>query len=278
MDARTLRLGELRSAMLRFVEQWTIAAGETPPNREALDSIPQRLAQATEQLAKGAVELRAATENIAKAEEAAEHELQLVANRSKLDVLREAEQRLMRIKRRRDDLDRAVFLMREAKEAFINQQIQPLCNVITALYLRAQSNAFITAIGTENKSGAHSWIASIEDTRLEAIAQLSQGQRQDFALAVFLARAREIRGTFFLDEPLLHLDDLNRVALLDVLRVLVSEQAAMPIRLVITTASNALVRHFREKFSLLRSSDHGPALRVYRLSGNPRDGVTATEE
>lgn len=278
MDARTRRLGELRSAMLRFNEQWTVAAGETLPSRGALDALPQRLAQAAEQLAKGAVELRSATENIANAEEASARERAVVANRSKLAELRAAAQRLTRIERRRSELDRAVSLLREAKEAFINQQIQPLCNVITALYRRAQSNAFITAIGTDSQSGAHRWTASADECRLEAIAQLSQGQRQDFALAVFLARARDIRGTFFLDEPLLHLDDLNRVALLDVLRVLVSEQAAQPLRLVITTASNALVRHFREKFSLLRSNDHGPALRIYRLSGNPRDGVSATEE
>jgi hypothetical protein len=278
MDARTRRLGELRAPMLRFTEQWTVAAGETPPSREALDALPQRLAQATEQLAKGAVELRSATENITKAEEASERERQLVANRGKLTELRAAVQRLARIEKRRGELDRAVSLLREAKESFINQQIRPLCHVITALYLRAQSNSFITAIGTDNQSGAHRWTATAGDCRLEAIAQLSQGQRQDFALAVFLARARDIRGTFFLDEPLLHLDDLNRVALLDVLRVLVTEQAAQPLRLVITTASNALVRHFREKFSLLRSNDHGPALRIYRLSGNPRDGVSATEE
>jgi len=278
MDARTRRLGELRAPMLRFTEQWTVAAGETPPSREALDALPHRLAQATEQLAKGAVELRSATENIAKAEEVSERERQLVENRGKLTELRAAAQRLTRIERRRGELDRAVSLLREAKETFINQQIRPLCNVITALYLRAQSNAFITAIGTDNQSGSHRWTAFADDRRLEAIAQLSQGQRQDFALAVFLARARDIRGTFFLDEPLLHLDDLNRVALLDVLRVIVMEQAAQPLRLVITTASNALVRHFREKFSLLRPNDHGPALRIYRLSGNPRDGVSATEE
>lgn len=278
MNARALRLGELRSAALRFTEQWTIAAGETPPSREVLDALPQRSAQATEQLAKSAVELRSATENIAKAEEASERERQVVAGRSKLTELRAAAQRLTRIDKRRAEIDRAVSLLREAKETFINQQIRPLCNVITALYLRAQSNAFITAIGTDNQSAAHRWTATADDCRLEAIAQLSQGQRQDFALAVFLARARDIRGTFFLDEPLLHLDDLNRVALLDVLRVLVTEHAAQPLRLVITTASNALVRHFREKFSLLRANDHGSALRIYRLSGNPRDGVSATEE
>jgi exonuclease SbcC len=278
MNARTRRLGELRSAVVRFTEQWTIAAGETPPSREALDALPQRSAQATEQLAKTAVELRSATENIAKAEEASERERQVITNRSKLTELRAAAQRLTRIENRRGELDRAVSLLREAKEAFINQQIRPLCNVITALYLRAQSNAFITAIGTDDQSGAHRWTATADDCRLEAIAQLSQGQRQDFALAVFLARARDIRGTFFLDEPLLHLDDLNRVALLDVLRVLVTERADQPLRFVITTSSNALVRHFREKFSLLRPNDHGSALRIYRLSGNPRDGVSATEE
>jgi DNA repair protein SbcC/Rad50 len=103
---------------------------------------------------------------------------------------------------------------------------------------------------------------------------LSQGQRQDLALAIFLARARSLGGTFFLDEPLAHLDDLNRIALLDTLRIIVSEKRhPVPLRLVLTTANNNLLRHLREKFSLVESSEGNPALRIYKMSGNPKIGL-----
>ena len=278
IDARKRGLGEQRSFLLRLQEVWTTAAGDASPSKQALGALPQRLAHEAEHLGRAAVELGSAAETIAKAQAATAGERQAVASRGKLGQLRDNFERLIRIQKRRSELDNAVSLLRGAKENFINQQIQPLCNVISALYLRAQSNSFVTAIGTDDQSSAHRWTATVGDQRLEAIAQFSQGQRQDLALAIFLARARDLRGTFILDEPLVHLDDLNRVALLDVFRVLLTERAEQPLRLVITTASNALVRHFREKFSLLRANDHGPALRIYKLSGNPRDGVAAIEE
>jgi DNA repair protein SbcC/Rad50 len=276
--SRAIRLSELRSETLPFANEWSIAAGSKPITKEILETIPQTMSNLADQLAKGAVELRAAVDNLKKADEAREKEREAIAQASKLNELRAALERLSRIRTRRAQLDQAVTLLRQAREEFINRQIQPLCDVITALYLRAQSNSFITEIGTDESSGVHRWIANIDNRRLESIAQLSQGQRQDLALAIFLARARDVRGTFFLDEPLLHLDDLNRVGLIDVLRVLVLEQADRPLRLVITTASNALVRHFREKFSLVSPNDRSRALRVYHLSGNPQAGVVARED
>lgn len=107
---------------------------------------------------------------------------------------------------------------------------------------------------------------------------MSLGQRQDLALAIFLARARELGGTFFLDEPLITLDDLNRVAILDVIRALVVEERPTPLRLVVTTANYSLVRLCREKFSLVKGQNGQSALRVYRLLGEPRSGVEAVEE
>lgn len=270
-------MGELRSASLSLQEEWTVAAGDTPPSKEALTALPGLLADLTERSGNAAIELRSALDAIAKAQDATAHERQAVANRTKLAQLQEGLRRLALIDRRRGELNHAVSLLREAKETFIKQQIQPLCKVITALYRRAQSNAFLTEIGTDKDSETHKWTALVENLRLESIAQLSQGQRQDLALAIFLARARDLRGTFILDEPLLHLDDLNRVALLDVFRVLVAEPAEQPIRFIITTASNALVRHFREKFSLIRFNGHEPSLRILRLSGNPQNGVSVIE-
>jgi exonuclease SbcC len=160
---------------------------------------------------------------------------------------------------------------------FIAQEIQPLSNTISTLYLRAQGNRFINAIEARpSKEGFLEWIAELNDEgeSFDKMLSLSQGQRQDLAIAIFLARARSLGGTFFLDEPLAHLDDLNRVALLDTLRIIVSEKRALnPLRLVLTTASNNLLRHLREKFSLVEDSDGKPALRIYRMSGNPKVGL-----
>jgi DNA repair protein SbcC/Rad50 len=106
--------------------------------------------------------------------------------------------------------------------------------------------------------------------------RFSQGQRQDFALSIFLARARGLGGTFFLDEPLIHLDDLNRVALLDVFRAICLENSDK-ISIVLTTASKPTLRHFVEKFSRASrtsQSEHAPLLRVIHLEGNPRVGVS----
>jgi exonuclease SbcC len=157
---------------------------------------------------------------------------------------------------------------------FIAQEIQPLSNIINILYLRAQGNRFINSIEARpSKEGFLDWIAELDEKgeMFDKMRSLSQGQRQDLALAIFLARARSLGGTFFLDEPLAHLDDLNRVALLDTLRVIISEKRpGTPLRLVLTTASNNLLRHLREKFSLVEGENGKPALRIYKMSGNPK--------
>ena len=164
--------------------------------------------------------------------------------------------------------------LRKAKDTFVAQQIQPLCDVITALYVRAQSNAFINRIDSSVDEGPLRWLARIGDYTLEDTVQMSLGQRQDLALSIFLARARELGGTFFLDEPLLHLDDLNRVALLDVLRTVVVEDRPFPIHLVITTANKALVRHCEEKFKLVKDKEGRQSICVYRLFGSPQTGIS----
>lgn len=177
----------------------------------------------------------------------------------------------------RSVIEREINLIKEEVRRFIAQEIRPLSNIINTLYLRAQGNRFITSIEARpSKEGFLEWIAELneEGESFDKMRSLSQGQRQDLALAIFLARARSLGGTFFLDEPLAHLDDLNRVALLDTLRIIVSERrTGNPLRLVITTASNNLLRHLREKFSLVEDGNGNPALRIYRMSGNPKVGL-----
>jgi energy-coupling factor transporter ATP-binding protein EcfA2 len=110
-------------------------------------------------------------------------------------------------------------------------------------------------------------------------SKFSAGQRQDLALAFFLARSYAMGGSFFLDEPLAHLDDINRVALLDTLRAFVLAAAARPkpTRLTITTASWLTARHLMEKFIRVDRDKQAPSLRVYQLRGNVNSSVTASQ-
>lgn len=103
----------------------------------------------------------------------------------------------------------------------------------------------------------------------------SAGQKQDLALAFFLVRAHALGGSFFMDEPLAHLDDLNRVALLDTLRgfALSSENRPVKTRLLLTTASWNTARHIMEKFMRVDRGRNAPALRVYRMGGNVSTGT-----
>jgi exonuclease SbcC len=177
----------------------------------------------------------------------------------------------------RSIVEKEIDLVKKEIMRFISEEIRPLTNIINTLYLRAQGNRFINSIEARpSKEGFLEWIADLNEAGVsfDKMSSLSQGQRQDLALAIFLARARSLGGTFFLDEPLAHLDDLNRVALLDTLRIIVSERRATnPLRLVLTTSSNNLLRHLREKFSLVEDGNGSPALRIYKMNGNPRIGL-----
>ena len=109
-----------------------------------------------------------------------------------------------------------------------------------------------------------------DNVSLEPGEHFSQGQRQDLALSMFLVRAASLGGSFFLDEPLVHLDDLNRTALLDCLRacVLGTLQSPRPVRLIVTTANWSVARHLMQKFYSVRHPKRGHLLRVIQLSGN----------
>ena len=170
--------------------------------------------------------------------------------------------------------------IRDEIHRFVAEEITPLSDIINTLYLRAQGNKFIDSIEAKpGTNGLLDWIAELDSdtTAFDQMALLSQGQRQDLALSIFLARARSLGGTFFMDEPLVHLDDLNRVALLDTLRIIVSERKEKKrLRLVMTTASKNLLRHLREKFSLVKNQDGEPVLRIYEMRGNPKVGLTVS--
>jgi DNA repair protein SbcC/Rad50 len=175
----------------------------------------------------------------------------------------------------RNQLDSGIKALARVREYLVAGQIQPLSRAISALYTRVQSNAFIDRIEASVADGALRWLARIGAVELHDTAEMSLGQRQDLAVAIFLARAREMGGSFILDEPLLHLDDLNRIGLLDVLRTLAVERTAAETRLIITTANMSLIRHLREKFSLVRDDSGRECISLFQLVGDPRASVVA---
>ncbi len=169
---------------------------------------------------------------------------------------------------------RAVFFDAYSKTS--RQQVQDLSRVVNPLFARMHANRLFDRINLGENSDFLHWLAVAGDQSLDPGKDFSQGQRQDLALALFLARARSLGGTFFLDEPVTHLDDLNRVGLLDVLRATVLENS-QSLNLVITTSSRALARHLIEKFSGIGPMETPagwvPPLRVLELDGNGRSGV-----
>lgn len=148
-------------------------------------------------------------------------------------------------------------------------QLAPLMEPAQQLFSRMHANEVYKGIGVDSEEGRLIWSGVADDLTVNAGAMFSQGQRQDLALSLYLSRAMSMGGMFFLDEPIAHLDDLNRVAMLDIFRVLaVSEKDTS---LVLTTSSDNLMRHVTQKFS---SALGGSLLNVVTLKGNPRTGVT----
>lgn len=115
------------------------------------------------------------------------------------------------------------------------------------LFARMHANRVFDRIKLGQVENPLRWLADAGSQEMDPGKDFSQGQRQDLALALFLARARSLGGTFFLDEPVTHLDDLNRVGQLDIFRATVLE-SSRSLNLVITTASKPLARHLIEKF------------------------------
>lgn len=167
----------------------------------------------------------------------------------------------------------------DSQKKHVKQQMADFVRVISALFLRMQSNLVYDDVASGDDATPLSWRALAEDLSLNPEVTFSQGQRQDFALSIFLARARGLGGTFVLDEPMAHLDDLNRVALLDVFRAITLERHDN-LSFVMTTANKPLVRHLLEKFARVSVSDSpaaGTPLNLVGIEGNPRTGVRAVQ-
>nr|WP_102385532.1 SMC family ATPase [Vibrio cyclitrophicus]PME27490.1 hypothetical protein BCV41_00930 [Vibrio cyclitrophicus] len=151
-----------------------------------------------------------------------------------------------------------------------SSSLAPLLEPAAELFSRMHANEVYKGLSVSDGE-ALKWtvFADGHEFALDAEERFSQGQRQDLALSLYLARARNTNGSFFLDEPIAHLDDLNRVAMLDILRLFATSMPNM--NLVLTTASDSLARHLAQKFSSINDRH---LLNMIHLEGNPRTGVS----
>lgn len=187
------------------------------------------------------------------------------------------QQRLARLKKVKKTAESAIEAFNERSRSYCRWQRGRLADVMFSIFGRIHASEAFDLLKEGPEDDPFEWIAMAAKQEFISSREFSMGQRQDLALSIFLAKARGIGGTFFLDEPIIRLDDLNRVALLDMFRVLVEEENSQ-VRLVITTASRTLVRHFQEKFNNIPARDFTPALRVIELEGSPRDGVKVIQK
>lgn len=172
--------------------------------------------------------------------------------------------------------ERNIRLIDKTVEKHRDLVVHKLTPTVSELFQRMQVNRVFGRVECDSGLKLRGVLGAASGDESKLSPELfSQGQRQDLALAFFLVRAYALGGTFFLDEPLAHLDDLNRVALLDTLRgfVLSGSKRSVPTRLVITTASWTTARHVTEKFVRIDSHQPCPSLRVYQLAGNVTNGV-----
>ncbi|MEG0866483.1 MAG: AAA family ATPase [Hafnia sp.] len=178
-------------------------------------------------------------------------------------------------KQRKTIAENALTELTRDIELRTSQTIESLMLPASELFSRMHANEVYKGFDVADR-GHFNWRATtetpIDDEDKELVAEhyFSQGQRQDLALSLFLSRAKSLGGTFFMDEPVAHLDDLNRVAMADIFRMMCLADRGLS--LVLTTASDPLRRHLRQKFSSLSHPGH-PLFSVVMLKGSPLDGI-----
>lgn len=259
-----------------FIRRWKFVSESEIIDRDGIQNIISNLEKRKKSVGEINGLLKKAEEYFEKIGEQKKKDSEINIFRRELNETEKELEEWLNQKDARSIIEKEIAGIQAEVKKFVSREIKPLSTTISTLYLRAQGNKFINSISAKpTKDGLLNWIAELDDegNSFDKMQALSQGQRQDLALSIFLARARSLGGTFFLDEPLAHLDDLNRVALLDTFRVIVSENNSIDLRLVLTTASKNLLRHLREKFSLVESGSGKPALRIYKMIGNPKIGL-----
>jgi DNA repair protein SbcC/Rad50 len=256
------------SILDRLRSAWLSLAGDLDWTEEAFEKVTGDLRREFEALEKVSSRIDQATSFI----DLALRKDELNILEVELAALKAEHDRLIRLSEAAASIRSAY---KERRQKHVREQLSSIVRVISALFSRMQANEVFDKVIEGDESTPLSWRVVADELSIDPERKFSQGQRQDFALSIFLSRARSIGGTFFMDEPMLHLDDLNRVALLDVFRAIIAEDRKR-LSLVITTSSRPLTRHIAEKFhNLARSSDEKSLLNIIELKGTPRTGVRA---
>ncbi|MBX3713504.1 MAG: hypothetical protein KF800_16215 [Lysobacter sp.] len=185
------------------------------------------------------------------------------------------QERISRLDHEIESAEELRFFIRDSETKIGKLFFAELGPAIGKLFNHMQVNRIFKQINLNTAEQSFSLSGSIDNAEVLSTQYFSQGQRQDLALAMFLARACTLGGSYFLDEPLLHLDDLNRTALLDCVRACVigTRGNAFPVKLLITTANWSVARQFIQKFGNVKPQLEVPALTVYGLTGTVNSGV-----
>jgi exonuclease SbcC len=185
------------------------------------------------------------------------------------------QERINRLDKEIESAEELRFFIRDSESKIGRQFFDLLGPAIGRLFNHMQVNRIFKQINLNTVEQSFSLSGSIDNAEMLPTEYFSQGQRQDLALAMFLARACTLGGSYFLDEPLLHLDDLNRTALLDCVRACVigTRGNPFPVKLMITTANWSVARQFIQKFANVKPQQGVPALTVYSLTGTVNSGV-----
>ena len=245
------------------IDAWALLSGEAL-SQEALTAV-QRSLEREEETATEAARLVAQARSAQNASRAALQRHKLEADVKDLD------RRHAALRGPVDNATATLDALETYEATYVGKQLNRLMPLVQPLFFRLHANRVFDNLRTGGIADPLRWKADADGHAFDPSLHFSQGQRQDLALALFLARACELKGTFFLDEPLVHLDDLNRVAALDVLRAIALTRP--DVQLVFTTANRQLALHLREKFA---RRPH--LLHVIELEGNPRQAVRHSDQ
>ncbi|TXC74322.1 AAA family ATPase [Sphingorhabdus soli] len=256
---------QARNRLDVLTQSWSALGISEPINRETLEKVSLQDEGTEASLLKAEVEAEAARAS-------AELEARLVVASRKREKRSEVSSELERLQAQLQSTSNALLAFSGHAAVESKARISGLTASVNAIFSRLHSNRVIDEISLGEATLY--WAGGCGAERIEP-PEFSHGQRQDLALALFLARARSIGGSFILDEPMAHLDDLNRVGLIDVFRSIAIEQEGLT-NVLVTTASRSLTRHLAEKFARVGDTlraEGGSAMRVVELEGNTRSGV-----
>jgi exonuclease SbcC len=94
--------------------------------------------------------------------------------------------------------ERGMSSFREQYTRLSREQVEGLSRVVNPLFGRMHANRIFDGIKLGDDEDFLRWVAGAGEQFFDPEIDFGQGQRQDLALSLFLARALSIGGTFFL--------------------------------------------------------------------------------